>query len=314
MLTGMIATIWAKAMTNEFMAGLAQFDTLEDAALDADKTTPRHNAGALTKPETAETFKETCPKCRGNGHFMSYGRSRGPCYACKGKGFKVYATSSETRAKARESRAASQERKAQAWREANPDLWRWMCNQRGSFAFANAMCEAVEKYGSLTDNQMSAAKRCADAYVERAERRAREAEERERAKAEAERNAPVCEVAAIERAFDAARGAGIKRPKMKLAGFEFSTAPAHGKNPGALYVKRGATYLGKVHNGKFQCVSACDGATQAAILAACADPEKAAVAYGKQYGVCAICSRELSNPESVARGIGPICASRFGWG
>jgi len=33
--------------------------------------------------------------------------------------------------------------------------------------------------------------------------------------------------------------------------------------------------------------------------------------WGISTGVCAICSRLLSTAESVARGIGPVCASRY---
>jgi hypothetical protein len=34
-------------------------------------------------------------------------------------------------------------------------------------------------------------------------------------------------------------------------------------------------------------------------------------AWGLDTGVCAVCSRLLSTAESVARGIGPVCASRY---
>lgn len=36
-----------------------------------------------------------------------------------------------------------------------------------------------------------------------------------------------------------------------------------------------------------------------------------AKAYGKQTGRCMVCGRTLSNPESVAQGIGPVCSARF---
>lgn len=44
-----------------------------------------------------------------------------------------------------------------------------------------------------------------------------------------------------------------------------------------------------------------------------ADPEKAASDYGHEIGKCGICSRTLTNPESIAKGIGPICAGKAGW-
>lgn len=33
--------------------------------------------------------------------------------------------------------------------------------------------------------------------------------------------------------------------------------------------------------------------------------------YGKRTGRCMVCTRKLTNPESVANGIGPVCARRF---
>jgi len=42
-----------------------------------------------------------------------------------------------------------------------------------------------------------------------------------------------------------------------------------------------------------------------------ADPEAAAALHGKLSGRCSICSRDLTDPESIERGIGPICAGKF---
>ena len=43
-----------------------------------------------------------------------------------------------------------------------------------------------------------------------------------------------------------------------------------------------------------------------------ANRELAFVTHGKATGHCGICRRQLTNPESVERGIGPVCASRIG--
>lgn len=40
--------------------------------------------------------------------------------------------------------------------------------------------------------------------------------------------------------------------------------------------------------------------------------QEQAAAYGRETGICACCGRELTLPESVARGVGPICYSRLG--
>jgi hypothetical protein len=33
--------------------------------------------------------------------------------------------------------------------------------------------------------------------------------------------------------------------------------------------------------------------------------------YGKLYGVCCACSRDLTDEKSIAAGIGPVCARKF---
>lgn len=43
------------------------------------------------------------------------------------------------------------------------------------------------------------------------------------------------------------------------------------------------------------------------------DPQGASKAYGVQLGACGVCGRTLTHPDSIAAGIGPVCASRMGW-
>lgn len=39
--------------------------------------------------------------------------------------------------------------------------------------------------------------------------------------------------------------------------------------------------------------------------------EEDARKFGKVYGICCVCGRTLTDEESVANGIGPICAGKF---
>ncbi|ABE67463.1 hypothetical protein PBI_QYRZULA_43 [Mycobacterium phage Qyrzula] len=41
--------------------------------------------------------------------------------------------------------------------------------------------------------------------------------------------------------------------------------------------------------------------------------EAASARYGHEIGRCGICDRTLTNDESRARGIGPVCAANAGW-
>lgn len=43
------------------------------------------------------------------------------------------------------------------------------------------------------------------------------------------------------------------------------------------------------------------------------NPQEHSTAFGFHSGRCGVCGRLLSNPESVERGIGPDCASKYGW-
>lgn len=42
------------------------------------------------------------------------------------------------------------------------------------------------------------------------------------------------------------------------------------------------------------------------------DPLAAAQAFARTYTVCGVCCADLSDPESVRLGLGPICRGRFG--
>lgn len=44
-----------------------------------------------------------------------------------------------------------------------------------------------------------------------------------------------------------------------------------------------------------------------------AGPEAASARYGHEIGECGICGRQLTNDESRARGIGPVCVQKMGW-
>jgi len=108
----------------------------------------------------------------------------------------------------------------------------------------------------------------------------------------------------------------LKRPKLRIADVQFSLAPATGRNAGAIYVVRASddTYLGKItQDDKFIRSRDCTDGDAEIVARVAADPAAAAEAHGHEFGQCSCCGRELTNPESVARGIGPICAERWGW-
>lgn len=123
--------------------------------------------------------------------------------------------------------------------------------------------------------------------------------------------APVVNDEALREVFDKLRASGLKRIKLRMSGFQVSPAPENGKNAGALYVKQGEAYLGMVAGGKFLKRDCCDDATTAKVSHLIADPMAAMKAHGIETGTCCMCGLELTDPESIERGIGPICMERL---
>jgi hypothetical protein len=71
--------------------------------------------------------------------------------------------------------------------------------------------------------------------------------------------------------------------------------------------------LGWIKDGKFTARYECTPVEAAAVIDCAENPETAAIAYGKAWSRCGVCGRGLLNDVSIARGIGPICAEKFGW-
>jgi hypothetical protein len=266
-----------------------------------------------TPTDRAETlYSEPCSKCRGLGYIGAYAfRERGKCYQCDGKGVLTFKTPKAVRDANKIKAQDRKERKRAAnlaeFEKENPTVAAWWTGS--TFQFAVDLREKVMQYGNLTAGQLAAAIRCADKF--NVAKTAREVQQ-----AAAVANAPVVNISSVTASFARAKAKGVTKPKMKLLGngqkLTFSRAPDTGKNAGAVYVKDDeGTYLGKIANDKFQKSYDCSEDRAAAVLAACADPEQAAIAFGKEFGVCSICSRTLTDPDSIARGIGPICADNF---
>ena len=215
-------------------------------------------------------------------------------------------------------RAAAQERirarNLQQFDQRHPGAAEWLTTSAArGFTFAHDMLGKIHRGEALSTNMVAAIERGIIRDKERAEQRAADAFRAQ----ELARPVDSVNLGAVEQAFARAKAAGIKWPKLVLDGFKLAPAGANSRNAGAIYVTQGADrdglYLGRVLGGQFLPSRDCDEATRDGVLQAMADPLASAVAYGKKFGRCAVCMRELSDPESVERGIGPICMERMGW-
>lgn len=104
---------------------------------------------------------------------------------------------------------------------------------------------------------------------------------------------------------------GSKRAKFYADGLVISTS----RYPDTLYVVEidNDVYQGKIVNGNFQAVADANPTTLPRLRKIAENPRDAAVAYGRETGICSCCGRELTNQTSIEMGIGPICASKWGF-
>lgn len=122
--------------------------------------------------------------------------------------------------------------------------------------------------------------------------------------------------------FDTAKENGLKTPKLKfLIGedeVKLGVAGPASRFPGQINIVVNDEWLGRIDragvvtHGSFG--RALDEEIVKGIQEFAEHPLESAVAYGRRTGSCCLCGRELTNSESIALGIGPICAGNWGLG
>ena len=115
----------------------------------------------------------------------------------------------------------------------------------------------------------------------------------------------------------------IERPKIALRRADedaiwLSVAGERARFPGSINVtdsrRFGGTWYGRIVDGVPDVQLMREQAVIAALDGLEADPSigNAVAGHARATGHCMVCGRELTNAESIARGIGPICAGRIG--
>lgn len=270
-------------------------------------------ATGFTNRAPKEAAMVACIACAGRGtKTIGYVHMRSvTCFNCKGTGKVAVGREKRVAAFKKGQQTMSQNKalKAAAWFNAHKVEAAWMRDAAArGFDFAQSMIDAVNNYGSLTERQMLAVSNATAKSAERKQERA--------VAAEANKVDVSSAASAILASLGKASSTGLKAPKLRTEKIIFSLAKATGRNPGCIYVTApGAfedTYLGKIApDGNFFASRECTDEHKAAFALVANDPLKAAVEYGRITGNCACCGRQLTDKESVARGIGPICADKY---
>jgi hypothetical protein len=275
----------------------ADIDAVSETDLDNEgETLSREMFGAAASASTVARYEEKCFKCRGSGRFVSYaGRDVGPCHRCKGTGTLTYKTSPEqrqrTRVRAQDRKQAKHDAKAQRvqdWLAANPERAKFL---EQDWEFPVSLRAGLDKYGSLTDNQLAAIDRSIAKQATRRE---------ERAALDTD-----LDLTDLPGGMYAVPG-GDTRLKIRV-----NKPRAGTKWAGWTFVDDGAEYGQRQKYGSQRPGGLYNGKLTDQLRAIMADPFEASKAYGKLVGRCGVCGRHLEDEVSVANGIGPICAAKF---
>jgi len=250
---------------------------------------------------TTARYEESCHKCRGSGLFRGYsGRIVGDCFACKGKGKLYYKTSPETRqarkdysAKRKAKKATEKAAALASWSDEHATEVAYLKARAGRWNFADSLLENLGKFGSLTPGQLAAVRKCMDKDAE---------------KAAAAKVAPDTglDLSGVPSGLYAVPD-GETRLKLRIA------RPRKPSNwHGYIFVSDGAEYGSRTNYGRQAPGQSYSGKCIEQLRAVATDPAAAMAAYGHLTGTCGKCGRKLEDEESVARGIGPVCAKKMG--
>lgn len=210
------------------------------------------------------------------------------------------------------------------WRADHGDVIDWIEAHRSSNEFARSLDNALSRFGTLTERQVAAVRRglqpvqqslplvghLQPPHVTAAAPSDAARTYREHAQSAAFTAAHI-DLTGLPTGRYAVPGGdsrlkvlvrslvGPEHASDRWAGFVFvSDAAEYGRRRRYGMQRPGKWYVGEIENE---------------LRAILANPQGAAVAYGKLTSHCSVCGRPLEDSESIARGIGPVCAAKRGW-
>ena len=173
-------------------------------------------------------------------------------------------------------------------------LAKWLAEQKWS-EFAQSLASQYAKTKSLSPRQVESAKSMRD-----------KVEAKAKAKAAVRSDLPSdIDLTDLPSGYYAVPG-GDTRLKVRVA------RPTKASRwYGWTFVSDGAEYGARKNYGKQAPSGKYQGEIQDALRSILANPLEAQKAYGKLTGTCGRCGRTLEDAESIANGIGPICAEKW---
>lgn len=302
----------------------------------------------MAKPEVEVVlFVESCPKCGGSGSW----RAGYPCFKCKGTGKLEFKTSAQQRSSGRKSAAKSKVKQAEKtaaefdqWLiDECPDVAEWLRSNPGN-SFTQSLVAGGKKYGHLTEGQVAGVRKAiardADStqdfvawceshegvlgwLVSETDKGSEfagsllAAGKRFGSLSDGQLNAVLQNLSEGSATDDAVDLTPLVKGYYAVPDGDTRLKIAirrPGKNSrwhGWTFVDDGAAYGSRRTYGKQAPDGTYAGSIQEQLRAVLANPLEAMKAYGHLTGSCGKCGRILEDEQSVALGIGPICASKM---
>lgn len=241
--------------------------------------------------------KVKCYSCRGSGKFVSYtGRTVGDCFTCHGTGHTSTKVAKSHATKVSNAQAETRFRKE--FREEHTDVVGWLETNSQHNSFASSLLNQLNSRGTLSERQVACVR-------EQLAKSARKREETIQAVIAAEPTGTGLDLSKLPEGYYAVPQ-GDTRLKVRI---QKPTAPS--RWAGFVFVSDGAAYGSARKYGRQAPGKSYSGDIVPQLTAILSNPIQACAAYGKLVGRCGVCGRKLEDEESVARGIGPICAGKF---
>lgn len=253
------------------------------------------------KASNKQRVEVPCPKCRGSGQWGDHPLYRRRCFGCNGTGKILRAANYEKNKAARAARAerqaaeeqalidADRQRRIDAFKISKPDIAGWLAANTSDFALS--LRETVATYGNLSVGQEAAVLKSLG-RDQLAESRPGETD---------------IDVSSLKGYYAVPDGETRLKIRVKHPGKD-------SRFHGWVFVDDGAAYGSQQKYGSQRPGGKYSGKIQQQLRAILADPLAAQIAYGHLTGSCGVCGRMLEDAESVAAGIGPICAGKVAAG
>ena len=192
-----------------------------------------------------------------------------------------------------------------SWEDSHKNEIEFLKSVASWSGFAASLIETIDRTHQLSPNQLTATRSMMDKMAVKAAKQS----------SDGIKLAAKVEGSPLADAFIRASGDGQRYVRLTLGEITIAPAGVGSRNQGWLYVKENREYRGKIDPaGIFYPAG---GELSDAVLDTVADmikdPAVAAKAHGLATGQCCCCGRTLTNPESIALGIGPICGGRWGF-